>query len=87
MDSYKCINDTFTAMQRRGFKELPVKGKIYTLREIVNSPIDNKEGWLFEELSNPRHPNGQEYSFRPSRFVPVDKVDIDSLIEEDVMSK
>lgn len=84
MDNYRCINDVFGSHARSIFKSLPVKGKIYTLKEIVNSSIDGKEGWTFEELPNPKHPNGQEYSFRPSRFVPVDKVDVDSLIEADV---
>jgi hypothetical protein len=34
----------------------------------VVSSIDGKKGYVFYELPNPTHPNGQEYSFRPSRF-------------------
>jgi hypothetical protein len=82
MDKYKCVNDVFTSKQRGLFKMLPVKGKEYTLREIVVSSLDGKEGYLFEELVNDSHPNGQEYSFRPSRFVPSDEVSINSLINE-----
>jgi hypothetical protein len=73
MDEYLCINDVFTAEQKRGFENLPVKGETYTLKEEVKSTIDNKIGLVFYELPNPSHPNGQEYSFRPSRFVKVDK--------------
>jgi hypothetical protein len=73
MDEYLCINDVFTAEQKRGFENLPVKGETYTLKEEVKSAIDNKIGLVFYELPNPSHPNGQEYSFRPGRFVKVDK--------------
>ena len=73
MDEYLCINDVFTAEQKRGFENLPVKGETYTLKEEVKSAIDNKIGLVFYELPNPSHPNGQEYSFRPNRFVKVDK--------------
>lgn len=68
-NQYLCINDVFTAKQRQEFKELPVKNETYTLKKEVKSAIDGKVGYIFYELSNPCHPNGQEYSFRPSRFI------------------
>lgn len=73
MDEYICINDKFTSQQlAQGFTSLPVKGETYTLKEEVKSSIDGKVGLVFYELPNPCHPNGQEYSFRPSRFVKKD---------------
>jgi hypothetical protein len=53
MDEYLCINDVFTAEQKRGFENLPVKGETYTLKEEVKSTIDNKIGLAFYELPNP----------------------------------
>lgn len=72
-NQYICINDVFTAQQKAGFENLPVKGETYTLKEEVKSLIDGKIGYVFYELPNPQHPNGQEYSFRPSRFVKIEK--------------
>ena len=68
MDEFVCINDVFTHQQKQIFENLPVKGESYTLKEEVISSIDGKKGLVFYELTNPCHPNGQEYSFRPSRF-------------------
>ncbi|GEO08764.1 hypothetical protein [Segetibacter aerophilus] len=69
MNEFLCINDVFTAEQKAGFENLPVKGERYTLKEEVVSSIDSKKAYVFYELPNPCHPNGQEYSFRQSRFV------------------
>jgi hypothetical protein len=53
------------------------------LKEEIKSTIANKIGLLFYELSNPSHPNGQEYSLRPGRFVKVDKTKgLIELVEE-----
>ena len=68
MNEFLCINDVFTTQQKQVFENLPVKGEKYTLKEEVVSLIDGKKGLVFYELPNPSHPNGQEYSFRPSRF-------------------
>ena len=65
---YICINDVFTTQQKLIFESLPAKGEAYTLKDEVISLIDGKKGLVFYELPNPSHPNGQEYSFRPSRF-------------------
>lgn len=69
---FVCINDVFTTQQKLIFESLPVKGEAYTLKEEVISLIDGKKGLVFYELPNPSHPNGQEYSFRPSRFKKVE---------------
>lgn len=76
MDEFICINDVFTAQQKLIFENLPVKGNTYTLKEEVVSAIDGKKGLVFYELHNPTHPNGQEYSFRPSRFKISDTKDV-----------
>lgn len=76
MKEYLCINDVFTSTQKSLFENLPVKGETYTLKEEVVSTIDGKKGLVFYELENPKHPNGQEFSFRPSRFVPVEKTGV-----------
>src|SRR5215217_3618860 len=72
---FVCINDVFTTQQKLIFESLPVKGEAYTLKEEVVSLIDGKKGLVFYELPNPSHPNGQEYSFRPSRFKKVEARD------------
>lgn len=88
MDNFKCINSTFTAEQRQKIKFLPEKGKIYELLEIIPSGLSTRpEGFVFKELPNPNLPDGTRVSFRPSRFVPVDKVDIDSILEAEHFTK
>ncbi len=89
MNDYTCINDVFTTQQKEIFESLPVKGEKYTLKEEVVSSIDGKKGFIFYELPNPCHPNGQEFSFRPSRFVKVDKTHITSeeMIKEDLWNE
>jgi hypothetical protein len=72
---FVCINDVFTTQQKLIFESLPVKGEAYTLKEEVVSSIDGKKGLVFYELPNPSHPNGQEFSFRPSRFKKVEAKD------------
>lgn len=80
MDEFLCINDVFTTQQKQAFESLPVKGEKYTLKEEVVSLIDGKKGLVFYELPNPCHPNGQEYSFRPSRFKQLE-IKQDALVE------
>jgi hypothetical protein len=82
MDEYLCINDVFTTQQKQIFENLPIKGENYTLKEEVISHVDGKKGLIFYELSNPCHPNGQEYSFRPSRFKLAEKDKTLELVEE-----
>jgi hypothetical protein len=82
MDEFICINDVFTHQQKQIFESLPVKGETYTLKEEVVSTIDGKKGLVFYELPNPCHPNGQEYSFRPSRFRIAEKKTEEFELEE-----
>jgi hypothetical protein len=82
MNEFLCINDVFTTQQKQSFENLPVKGEKYTLKEEVVSLIDGKKGYVFYELPNPSHPNGQEYSFRPSRFKETFEIDA-AFVEED----
>jgi len=42
----------------------------------------NGLGYLLEELHNPIMPNGQEANFSSKRFVPVDDIDVDALINQ-----
>jgi hypothetical protein len=83
MNEFVCINDVFTHQQKQIFENLPVKGETYTLKEEVVSTIDGKKGLVFYELSNPCHPNGQEYSFRPSRFRLAEKTKEAILVEKE----
>lgn len=79
-NQYTCINAVFTHQQKLLFTQLPVKNETYTLKEEVKSSIDDKVGYIFYELSNPSHSNGQEYSFRHSRFRKLE--DIDNQVEQ-----
>lgn len=83
MDQYICINDTFTGEQRNKIPFLPKKDLIYTLQEIVDSGHPSRpEGFIFEELPNPPLKDGYRVNFRPSRFRPLDKININNLIKE-----
>lgn len=84
MNEFLCINDVFTTQQKQLFENLPVKGEKYTLKEEVVSLIDGKKGLVFYELPNPAHPNGQEFSFRPSRFKETFSREI-SFVKEDAL--
>lgn len=62
-------------------KRLVTKG-IYTIREIKSHPSWNGLlGLLFEEVTNPIHSSGWEYSYDSTCFRPIVKTDI-SLLEE-----
>ncbi|HYP17952.1 MAG TPA: hypothetical protein VEQ65_12140, partial [Opitutus sp.] len=58
-----CINDTFTPVILALYKQLPVKGDVYTIREvflgrekIVRGGDSATVGLLLEELKNPPDP-------------------------------
>lgn len=72
MDKYLCRNDLFSHHWKQLFTELPVKGQIYTLRDVITNPRGGTVGWVFEELHNPLDPDGIEYNFRPTRFTKID---------------
>lgn len=71
---FVCINDVFSNQWKQVFKELPKKDEIYTLRSVIQNPRGGTVGYLFEELHNPLDPDGIEYNFRQSRFVPLNTI-------------
>jgi hypothetical protein len=77
-----CINDTFTALIRAIYKQLPVKGQTYTIREVflgrekvVKGGDSATVGLLLAELHNPKdpfHQGQQELGFTSERFAPLE---------------
>ena len=88
-----CINDTFPEFVRAIYKQLPVKGKIYTVREvflgrekIVKGGDTATVGLLLEELHNPPdpfHQGQQELGFSSERFAPMEELPAEEAEEED----
>jgi hypothetical protein len=78
-----CINDTFNGFVRAVYKQLPDKGKTYTIREvflgrekIVKGGDSATVGLLLEELVNPPDPfhvGNQELGFSSERFAPLEE--------------
>ena len=76
-----CINDTFVDAIRAMYRQLPVKGDTYTIREvflgrekIVKGGDSATVGLLLEELHNPSdpfHEGRQELGFSSERFAPL----------------
>ena len=76
-----CINDTFNGFVKAVYKELPVKGNTYTIREvflgrerIVRGGDSATVGLLLVELVNPPDPfhvGKQELGFSSERFAPL----------------
>ncbi len=78
-----CINDTFTTVVRAIYKQLPVKGNTYTIREVflgrekvVKGGDSATVGLLLAELTNPQdpfHAGQQELGFSSERFAPLEE--------------
>jgi len=78
-----CINDTFSTVIRAIYKQLPVKGNTYTIREVflgrekvVKGGDSATVGLLLEELVNPPdpfHAGEQELGFSSERFAPLEE--------------
>lgn len=78
-----CINDSFPALVRAIYKQLPVKGTTYTVREVflgrekvVKAGDSATVGLLLEELINPPdpfHAGKQELGFSSERFAPLEE--------------
>ncbi len=79
-----CINDTFPEMVRAIYRQLPVKGRTYTIREvylgrekIVKGGDSATVGLLLVELLNPPdpfHAGREELGFSSERFAPLEEV-------------
>ena len=79
-----CTNDSFPAVVRAIYKQLPVKGNIYTIREVflgrekvVKGGDSATVGLLLIELKNPTdpfHAGNQELGFSSERFAPLAEV-------------
>jgi hypothetical protein len=79
-----CTNDRFPAVVRAIYKQLPVKGVTYTIREVflgrekvVKAGDSATVGLLLEELVNPPdplHKGQQELGFNSERFSPLEEV-------------
>jgi hypothetical protein len=79
-----CIDDTFNGFVKAVYKQLPVKGTTYTIREvflgrekIVKGGDSATVGLLLEELLNPPDPfhvGKQELGFSSERFAPLEEV-------------
>lgn len=88
-----CINDTFAAPVRRLYRQLPVRGVTYTIREVflgrerVRSAGDSATvGLLLEELVNPEDPfhvGSQELGFSSERFAPLEEQPAEAGAEAD----
>ncbi len=79
-----CINDTFTDFVKSVYKELPVKGVTYTVREVflgrekvVKGGDTATVGLLLVELINPPDPyhvGKEELGFSSERFAPLEEL-------------
>lgn len=90
-----CINDTFSEFIRAIYRQLPVKGKTYTIREvflgrerIVKGGDSATVGLLLEELKNDPdmfHAGKQELGFSSERFAPMEEVPAEHAEEEELL--
>lgn len=82
-----CVNDEFTPLVRKLFKELPEKGKVYVVRSVFlgrSKPLnvtpgdtDGEVGLLLVGVNNPPDPvhlYHQELGFSSERFRPLEEV-------------
>ena len=78
-----CINDVFNGFVKAVYKQLPEKGKTYTIRQvflgrekIVKGGDSATVGLLLEELLNPPdpfHAGKEELGFSSERFAPLEE--------------
>ena len=88
-----CINDTFVDPIRLLYRQLPVKGGTYTIREVFHGREKVTQGGdsatvglLLEELVNPPdpfHQGKQELGFSSERFAPVEELPPETAEEEE----
>lgn len=69
-----CIDDTFSAVHTRHLKSFPVKGHVYTVRDVIPAQEaggNHTAAILLVEIVNPPsafRPDWGECGFDPSRF-------------------
>ena len=90
-----CTNDSFTAVIRAIYKQLPVKGNTYTIREVflgrekvVKGGDSATVGLLLVELKNPPdpfHQGKQELGFSSERFAPLEELPAEEAEAEEVV--
>lgn len=77
-----CVNDQFDFTLLPFYDMLPVKGNVYTVRDVMlGIDMHGEEGQIaitLVGLVNPRNAHGRENAFRAERFAPVD----DAFVEE-----
>lgn len=88
-----CINDTFSEFIRAIYRQLPVKGKTYVIREVflgrekvVKGGDTATVGLLLQELTNPPdpfHAGQQELGFSSERFAPLEELPAEEAVAEE----
>lgn len=88
-----CINDSFPQFVRSLYKQLPVKGSTYKVREVflgrekvVKGGETATVGLLLEELHNPPdpfHAGKQELGFSSERFAPLEELPDEEAVAEE----
>jgi hypothetical protein len=91
-----CINGRFSELVRAMYKQLPVEGETYTIREVflgrekvVKAGDSATVGVLLEELHNPPdpfHAGRQELGFSSERFAPVEELPPEEAVEDEQLS-
>jgi hypothetical protein len=88
-----CINDSFPQFILAIYTQLPVKGRVYTVREVflgrekvVKGGETATVGLLLEELHNPPdpfHAGSEELGFASERFAPLEELPEEETEEEE----
>lgn len=68
-----CVNDVFKLPAGFGkyFTAFPVKGRIYTIRDILPG-MDGEVACHLHEIHNPPNPKGTENGYNVERFAPLE---------------
>lgn len=83
-----CVNDSFQRDIRDYYNALPVKGKTYTVRDIVPAlqfSMKETAGVLLEELVNLPNEHGLEPTFLCFRFVSMETIDDEMINKEELV--
>ena len=85
-----CVDDRFAKQIIEHFKQLPVKGRVYTIREVclrretLRGSDSATIALLLEELQNPpdpTHKGDEELAFKSERFAPLEEIEIEEEVE------